>query len=256
MGTALITGASAGLGRDFAHLFAADRHDVVLVARRRERLDKLADELQRSRGITAVVLAADLATPGAARQIAETARAEGRTIDYLVNNAGFGAVGAVAEQDPQRLADMLQVNITTLVELTRLLLPDMLARRQGRILNIGSTAGFQPGPFMATYYATKAFVNCFSEALAWELRGSGVTATLSCPGATDTEFAGHAGNDRSLLFRLGAAESQTVAREAYAAMHAGKRLVVHGVTNRIGVQALRVGPRALVLALAARLNRT
>lgn len=256
MGTALITGASAGLGRDFAHLFAADRHDVVLVTRRRERLDKLADELQRSRGITAVVLAADLATPGAARQIAETARAEGRTIDYLVNNAGFGAVGAVAEQDPQRLADMLQVNITTLVELTRLLLPDMLARRQGRILNIGSTAGFQPGPFMATYYATKAFVNCFSEALAWELRGSGVTATLSCPGATDTEFAGHAGNDRSLLFRLGAAESQTVAREAYAAMHAGKRLVVHGVTNRIGVQALRVGPRALVLALAARLNRT
>lgn len=255
MGTALITGASAGLGRDFAQLFAADKHDVVLVARRRERLEALAGELQTRHGITATVLAADLAAPGAAREIADAARAGGRTIDFLVNNAGFGAVGAVADTDPQRLAEMVQVNVMALLELTRLLLPDMLARRSGRILNIGSTAGFQPGPFMATYYASKAFVNSFSEGLAYELRGTGVTATLSCPGATATEFAAHAGNDRSLLFRLGAADSATVAREAYRAMHAGRRLVVHGATNKLGVQALRVGPRALVLALAARLNR-
>src|SRR5690606_7745938 len=182
-------------------------------------------------------------------------RAGGRTIDFLVNNAGFGAVGAVADTDPQRLAEMVQVNVMALLELTRLLLPDMLARRSGRILNIGSTAGFQPGPFMATYYASKAFVNSFSEGLAYELRGTGVTATLSCPGATATEFAAHAGNDRSLPVRLGAADSATAAREAYRAMHGGRRLAVHGATNKLGVQALRVGPRALVLALAARLNR-
>jgi short-subunit dehydrogenase len=150
---------------------------------------------------------------------------------------------------------MVQVNVTALVELTRLLLPAMLARKRGRILNIGSTAGFQPGPFMATYYATKAFVNSFTEALAYELKGTGVTATLSCPGATETEFAGHAGNAESLLFRLGAADSLSVAREAYAAMMAGRSRIVHGFTNRLGVQAVRIGPKAAVLAVTARLNR-
>lgn len=255
-GTALVTGASAGLGHDFAHLFAADGHDVVLVARRRDRLVALADELHGRHGIAATVVDADLAAPGAARRIADAARDGGRAIDFLVNNAGFGATGAFAETEPERALGMVQVNVTALVELTRLLLPDMLARRRGRILNVGSTAGFQPGPFMATYYASKAFVNSFTEALAYELAGTGVSATLSCPGATATEFAGHAGNDTSLLFKLGAADAKTVAREAYGAMMAGRRLVVHGVTNKIGVQALRVGPRAVVLALAARLNRS
>ena len=132
----------------------------------------------------------------------------------------------------------------------------MIARRRGRILNIGSTAGFQPGPFMATYYATKAFVNSFTEALAYELAGTGVTATVSCPGATETEFAGHAGNDSSLLFKLGAADSATSPREAYGAMMAGKRMVVHGLTNKLGVQMQRLSPRAVGVAIAARLNRS
>lgn len=255
MATALVTGASAGLGHDFAHLFAADRHDVILVARRRDRLEALAADLQARHGVRATPLDVDLAAPGAATRIADFLRDGGHAVDFLVNNAGFGAVGDLAGMDPARVLGMLQVNVTALVELTRLLLPDMLARGRGRILNIGSTAGFQPGPFMATYYASKAFVNSFTEALAWELRGSGVTATLSCPGATATEFAGHAGNAESLLFKLGAADSQTVAREAYAAMMAGKRLAIHGVTNKLGVQALRLGPRAVVLALTARLNR-
>jgi len=254
-GTALVTGASAGLGRDYARLFAADGHDVVLVARRQDRLEELARELE-PRGVRAHVLAIDLARPEAPRRIADELRARSVTIDFLVNNAGFGTNGPFAEADAAKQLEMIQVNVVALVELTRLLLPDMLARGHGRILNVGSTAGFQAGPFMAVYYASKAFVNSFSEALAYELDGTGVTATVSCPGATATEFAGHAGTGDSLLFRLGAADSATVAREGYAAMLAGQSMVVHGLTNKLGVQALRVSPRAVVRGLAARLNRS
>lgn len=255
-GTALVTGASAGLGRDFAGLFAADGHDVVLVARRRERLDAIAAELTSSHGVKATVIAADLAEPGAARRIGDELGRHGLEVDFLVNNAGFGGTGAFADVDDARDSRMVQVNVTALVELTRLLLPGMIARKRGRVLNVGSTAGFQPGPFMATYYATKAFVNSFTEALAYELAGTGVTATLSCPGATETEFAGHAGNAETLLFRLGAADSKSVAAEAYAAMMAGRGRVVHGLTNKVGVQAVRLSPRAAVIAIAARLNRS
>jgi len=254
--TALITGASAGLGRDFSHLFAADGYDVILVARRRDRLDELARELSSAHGITATVIAADLAQPGAARRIHDDVHTRGLAVDFLVNNAGFGGTGAFAEAEEDRDLRMVQVNVTALVELTRLFLPEMTARGSGRVLNIGSTAGFQPGPFMATYYASKAFVNSFTEALAYELAGTGVTATLSCPGATETEFAGHAGNESSLLFRLGAADSASVAGEAYRAMMAGKRRVVHGFTNKLGAASVRFGPPAVVLALTARLNRS
>ena len=255
-GTALVTGASAGLGRDYARLFAADGHDVVLVARRRERLEELAREIGAKNGVQTHVLPLDLGDREAPRRCAEELRARGVAIDFLVNNAGLGTNGAFAESDPAKQLEMIQVNVTTLVELTRLLLPDMIARKRGRVLNVGSTAGFQAGPFMAVYYASKAFVNSFSEALAYELDGTGVTVTVSCPGATETEFAGHAGNDSSLLFKLGAADSVSVAREAYAAMMAGRRMVVHGVTNKLRVQALRVSPRAVVIGLAARLNRS
>jgi uncharacterized protein len=254
-GTALVTGASAGLGREFARLFAADGHDVVLVARRRDRLEELSRELGSAHAVQAHVLDADLAAAASPRRVCDELAARGLTIDFLVNNAGFGASGSFAAADIDRELGMVHVNVTALVELTQRILPGMLARRRGRILNIGSTAGFQPGPFMATYYASKAFVNSFSEALAYELEGSGVTATLSCPGATATEFAGHAGNAESLLFRMGAADSAGVAREAYQAMMSGQRLVIHGITNKIGVQALRVSPRAAVLGLTARLNR-
>ena len=130
----------------------------------------------------------------------------------------------------------------------------MLSRKRGRILNVGSTAGFPPGPFMAVYYASKAFVNSFTEALGYELRGTGVTATVSCPGATATEFAGVAGSDRSLLFRLGAASPATVARQGYRAMMKGKPMVIHGLRNKLTVQSLRLSPRALSRAIAASLN--
>jgi short-subunit dehydrogenase len=254
MGTALITGASSGLGAEYAKLFAADKHDLILVARRRDRLEALARELSSAHGVKAQVLAADLAAhDGAARVVEEVARL-GIEIDFLVNNAGFATSGAFAELDAARELEMIQVNVTSLVALTRAFLPPMLARRRGRILNIGSTAGFPPGPFMAVYYASKAFVNSFTEALWYELRGSGVTATVSCPGATATEFAQVAGKQSSLLFRLGAASPATVARQGYGAMMKGKAMVIHGLKNKLTVQSLRISPRALARAIAASLN--
>jgi uncharacterized protein len=254
MATALITGASGGLGLEYAKLFAADGHDVVLVARRRDRLEALAGQLQQAHGSRAHVVETDLGSPdGPARTLEEVRRLE-VPVEFLVNNAGFGTSGAFFELDLKRELAMVQVNIGAVLELTRALLPGMIARRSGRILNVGSTAGFQPGPFMAAYYASKAFVNSFTEALWYELRGTGVTATVSCPGATATEFATVAGNDKSRLFRMGAASPATVAREGYRAMMAGKPIVVHGMKNKLGVQLLRVSPRGAIRAVAASLN--
>jgi uncharacterized protein len=254
MKTALITGASAGLGLEYAKLFATDGHDVVLVARRRDRLEALAKELESGKRIRAHVVAADLGTPAGLQRVLDDLRRLGAEIEFLVNNAGFGASGAFVQLDLARQLEMVQVNISSLLALTHALLPAMIARRSGRILNVGSTAGFQPGPFMATYYASKAFVNSFTEALSYELRGTGVTATVSCPGATATEFSTVAGTERSRLFRMGAASAATVAREGYRAMMAGKPIVVHGMKNKFGVQLLRVSPRAAVRAVAASLN--
>jgi short-subunit dehydrogenase len=251
---ALITGASAGLGLEYAKLFAADGHDLLLVARRRDRLEALAKEVSAAHGVRAHVVAADLGTSEGPGRVLDSVARIGLEVGFLVNNAGFGTSGAFAELDADRELEMIQVNIVSLVALTRALLPPMLARKSGRILNIGSTAGFQPGPFMAAYYASKAFVNSFTEALSYELRGTGVTATVSCPGATATEFSTVAGNERSRLFRMGAASPAVVAREGYRAMMAGKPIVVHGMKNKFGVQLLRVSPRSAVRAIAASLN--
>jgi uncharacterized protein len=257
MGTyAVVTGASAGLGKEFARLFAKDGHGVVLVARRKEELDVLAKELEAAHQAKTLVVTADLTDPAASKHVhAEVSRA-GLEVEFLVNNAGFGSNGKFWELDTQRELGMIEVNITSLLHLTRLFLPEMVGKGRGRILNIGSTAGFQPGPFMSTYYASKAFVNSFTEALAFELKGTGVTATLSCPGATATEFAGVAGNEKTALFkRGGAADAATVAAEAYRAMQAGEASIIHGFKNKAGVQALRVSPRSTVVAIAAKLNR-
>src|SRR5262245_37104081 len=196
---ALITGASAGLGSEYARLFAADKHALGLVARRRDRLDELAAALEKAHGVSSYVFPADLTDPAAPRRLHDEIAAAGLEVEFLVNNAGFGSNGTFSEMDTQRELELIEVNVKALVHLTRLFLPGMVARQRGRILNIGSTAGFVPGPFMATYYASKGFVISFTEALAHELRGTGVTATVSCPGATATEFAGVAGNDRSRL---------------------------------------------------------
>ncbi|MEZ4225615.1 MAG: SDR family oxidoreductase [Polyangiaceae bacterium] len=253
--TALITGASAGIGRELAQIFAREKTNLVLVARRRDRLESLSQELMAEHGIAALVVDEDLADPASPARVVEAVGREGWVIDFLVNNAGFGTNGSFAELDLERELAQIQVNVTSLVHMTRLVLPQMLARGRGRILNIGSTAGFQPGPFMAVYYASKAFVNHFTEALWYELKGTGVTATVSCPGATATEFAGIAGNDKSKLFQMGAASPAHIAREAHRAMMQGKPMVVHGLKNKIGLQSLRISPRAAVRNLAATLNK-
>jgi uncharacterized protein len=253
--TALITGASSGLGWQYAKLFAKDKKDLALVARRRERLEALAAELSSAHGVKVHVLVEDLADPAAPSRISQEVQRRSLTIEYLVNNAGLGATGVFVQGDAPKQLEMVQVNVVALVGLTRAFLPDMVRRGHGRILNIGSTAGFQPGPFMAVYYASKAFVNSFSEALWYELKGTGVTATLSCPGPTATEFSAAAGNDSSRLFKLGAMSAAEVASEGYRAMLKGRPLVVHGFKNKVLASSVRFSPRSIVREVAATLNR-
>ena len=254
MATALITGASAGIGRELARLFAADGHDLVLVARRLPELQALCAELEQQRKVKARAIACDLGSKSELDALLAELRV--LELDYLVNNAGFGTVGAFAELPAEREAAMIDLNVTAVVRLTREVLPRMLARKRGRILNIGSTAGFQPGPYMATYYASKAFVNSFSEALAYEVRGTGVSVTVSCPGPTLTEFGALSGVDKSRLFQLGAASAESVARAAYRAMQRQRPMFVHGLLNFLLVQSLRLSPRALVRAITGLLNRS
>jgi uncharacterized protein len=255
-GVALITGASAGLGLELAKLFAKDKVDLVLVARRRDKLDALASELSKEHGVKVHVVAADLTDHAAPKAIFDQVTALGVPVDYVVNNAGFGSNGAFVELDAKREVEMVEVNVTALLHLTRLFLPGMVQRKRGRVLNVGSTAGFFPGPFMATYFATKAFVLSFTEALAFELEGTGVTATVLCPGATATEFAQVAGNDKSKLFQSGVADAASVARAGYLGMKAGKVIAVPGAMNRLNVfLGPRLAPRGLIRKIAARLNR-
>ena len=227
----------------------------MLVARRRDRLDELAAELGPGHGVTVTVLAADLGDRAAPGTIAQRLRSAGIEVDFLVNNAGFGRPRAFCAggSSPVEL-EMIDVNVHALVELTHLFLPGMLARKRGRILNVASVAGFLPGPFMATYYASKAFVLSFTEALASELRGTGVTATASCPGPTETEFGAVARNEGTKLFRARVADAASVARHAWRAMMAGRVVAVPGLINKLIVQSVRLSPRALLRSIAAGLN--
>lgn len=252
---ALVTGASAGLGAQFAQLFARNGHDVILVARSVDRLEQLATTL-REHKVTVHVVAEDLAKAGAADRVWAQVAALGLEVEFLVNNAGFGSAGAFLDLPLASEVEMIDLNCATLVQLCHRFGSAMRARRSGRILNIASTAGFQPGPYMATYYATKAFVVSFSEALAFELQNHGVTVTCHCPGATATEFAGRAGNDKSRLFqRPGVAKADAVAAHAYQAMMQGKVLAVFGLLNWLTVQLVRLSPRAVVRRITASLNQ-
>lgn len=253
-GSALVTGASSGLGLEYAKLLAADGHGLVLVARREEKLRELAAELTAQHGVSATVIAADLADGAAPARLVARLRDEGIVVSQLINNAGFGATGGFVDLPAERQLAMIQVNVMALVHLTRLLLPDMVARGFGRVLNIASTAGFQPGPGMAIYYASKGFVLSFSEAIAHELRGTGVTVTCHCPGATATEFATEAGNADSKLFKAGVADAAAVARHGYKAMKGGRVLKVHGPLNWLAMESLRITPRAALRPLVAWVN--
>jgi short-subunit dehydrogenase len=254
--TALITGASSGLGREFARLAAQEGHDVVLVARSESKLRELARELSTAHQVGAHVVTADLSQPEAPDTIVAAVNRLGLAIDFLINNAGFGSTGAFLELELAREIEMIDLNVRALTALTHHFAKPMVARGFGRIMNIASTAGFQPGPFMATYYASKAFVVSFSEALAFELRGTGVTVTCHCPGATATEFASTAGNDKTKLFqRKGVADAREVALHGYRAMMKGQVLAIQGALNWMGVEAVRFAPRAAVRSMAAGFNR-
>lgn len=246
-GIALITGASSGIGAELAKLCAAAGYRVVLVARHSDTLSEVAHTLPGAR-----VLAADLSDPAAPQAIYDQTR--GEPVDILINNAGFGLRGAFAETDWAAEARMLQVNVNALAHLTKLFLPEMRRRGAGRILNVASTAAFAPGPFMAVYYATKAFVVSFSQAIANELRGTGVTMTVLCPGPTLTGFQKAAGIERSGLFRGPTMTAEDVAREGFQAMMEGRTEVIAGSRNRWMILGTRLAPRTLLAKLTRRLN--
>ncbi len=254
--TVLITGASSGIGLDLARLMAPD-FDLIITARNKAKLEQIAQELQSKDGNLVHVVPADLERPEAPEQIYAEIKRRGLRIDMLVNNAGFGVYGFFTELGLQEQLAMIQVNITALTHLTRLVLPEMQARKRGTILNVASTAGFQPGPLMAVYYATKAYVISFSEAIANELKGTGISVSCLCPGPTATEFAARAGMEKSRLFKLGAMRSSDVARAAYRKLvSGGKGLAVPGLINKLMVQSLRISPRKLVTAIARSLQET
>jgi hypothetical protein len=254
--TALITGASAGIGLDIARLMAAANFDLILVARGTDKLQALAQELEAEHGIHAHVIPADLARRESPEEIfAEIAR-RGLQTDILVNNAGFGVYGPFSQTSLPDELQMIQVNITSLIHLTKLALPAMIARKRGRILNVASTAAFQPGPLMALYYASKACVLSFSEAIANELQGTGVTVTCLCPGPTQTEFAARARIEKTRLFKLGAMTSIDVARAGLQGMLRGHTLVIPGFKNKLLAQSVRFSPRKLVTAIARKIQES
>ena len=248
MSTVLITGASGGIGYELAKLFARDHHNVVLVARSADKLAEVAAELQ-PMGVSVKAMALDLGQPFAPKFLFE--QLQGMAVDILINNAGFGSYGEFAEMPEEEIVGQINLNITALTELTRLFLPAMIARRSGRIMNVASTAGFQPGPLLAVYYATKAYVISFSEAIANELQHSGVTVTCFCPGATHTGFAKRAGTEKSRLFKqFGAMSGEKVAQAGYRAVMEGRTLVISGVNNWLVAQSSRFAPRKMVTAIS------
>jgi short-subunit dehydrogenase len=252
--TALITGASSGIGYELAKLFAKDHHNLVLVARGADKLAKVSDELQQQFGISAKAIPLDLTANPAPQFLFDQLQREDIAIDFLVNNAGYGVFGEFTNIRAEEAFGQIQLNITALTHLTKLFVSPMVSRKSGRILNVASTAGFQPGPLMAVYYATKAYVISFSEALANELNGTGVTVTCLCPGATDTGFQGRAGIEKTLLFKsLRPMDAKTVARDGYRGLMAGKTLVISGFRNWLLAESLRVSPRKLVTAVSRKL---
>jgi short-subunit dehydrogenase len=251
--TALVTGATSGIGYELAKLFAREGFDLVVVARRERRLNEVANELRQSAGVAITAICQDLSQPEAADAIYRQLTDAAVDVDVLVNNAGFSVYGPSWTTNPQSEWQMIQTNIVALTQLTHLLVPGMVARRSGRILNLGSTASFAPGPFGAVYGASKAYVLSFSEALAEELRGTGVTVTALCPGPTKTEFAERAHVTGTNLFRGRLSSAAAVARAGYRALMRGQTTVVVGLANQLLVLTIRFSPRALVARVSRRM---
>ncbi len=250
----MITGASSGIGLELSHLFARDGYRLVLVARNRGALRGLGDDLQSRYHIPVRISPKDLAHPASPSELHSELQEAGIVLDVLVNNAGFGGGGAFLDTDWNNEAEMMQVNMVALTQLTKLFLPQIRAR-EGKVLNVASTAAFQPGPFMNVYYASKAYVLHFSEALAEELDGTGTTVTCLCPGPVKTNFQkrAHIG-DTGLLNSPLLMDVREVARMGYEGMKQGKRLVIPGWKNRMVMEMLRVSPRRMVTRMVRRIQ--
>ncbi|WGK68997.1 SDR family oxidoreductase [Candidatus Haliotispira prima] len=245
---ALITGASSGIGKALAYVHAKRGGNLIIVARREKQLLALKDELEQTYSVEVEVIAKDLTQPNTAQQLYNEVKTRGLSVEYLINNAGFGGLGKFHERPWELDKAMIQLNILALTELSRLFLPDFVARNSGRILNVSSTASLVPGPLQAVYYAGKAYVTSFSYALAEELRTSSVTVTALLPGATESEFAGVSGMDKTLLFQK-PYRASSVAHAGYKAMEAGKLSVVAGISfgQRLMLLAIPLLPKKLIL---------
>lgn len=252
---AIVTGASDGIGADLARVMAAHGHDLALVARRAERLEALADEIASAGRPRPIVIALDLAAPDAVDALARSLEEQGGEAAILVNNAGFGLLGAVDRLDAAEQVEMVDLNVRALTALTLKFLPDII-RNRGRILNVASVAAFMPGPGMSIYYATKAYVLSFSQGLSQELAGQGVTVTALCPGPVATGFQARARISGSLMNMMKAAQMspRAVAEAAYKGMMAGRRVVLPSVTDWVGANAAAMMPRRLLLPLLARMQ--
>jgi hypothetical protein len=249
MTTALVTGASSGIGREFAKLLHAEGHDVVMMARRKDELEALAAELGNTR---TRVIPVDLAAPGAVGAVVSLVP----DVDILINNAGYGDYGPFHDADPHKTLGMIQLNVVALTELTRRYLPGMVERGRGRVLNVASTAAFQPGPLMSVYYATKAYVLSLSEGIAEELRGTGVTVTALCPGPTASGFqAGAAMGESRLVKGRKLPTAAHVARAGLKAMNEGRAILVPGLSNKLGAVSVRFLPRSWVRRIVKRAQR-
>ncbi len=245
--TVLITGASGGLGLSFADIFASKGYDLVVVARSEDKLNEIKEKLEERCNISVEVIPCDLAKSGASRNVYSKIQENGINVDILVNNAGFGDFGDFAHCNIEKQTNMVNLNIVALMEMTHCVLSDMKKRGHGRILNVASIAAFQPGPLMSVYYATKAFVLSFTQALAEELKGSGVTVTALCPGPIDTGFEKRADLETSGLFKhLKVWSPEVVAKYGYCAMMHGKVIAIKGGMNKVIVFSNRLAPRALV----------
>ncbi|MFA9408088.1 MAG: SDR family NAD(P)-dependent oxidoreductase [Candidatus Dadabacteria bacterium] len=252
--TVLITGASSGLGMELAKLFAADGSDLVLVARREERLIELADELKSEHGIEVHVLPKDLSKKTAPKEIFSHLNKENIEIDVVVNNAGFGNKGQIADLDTDLQLDMIQVNLVALTHLTRLFITGIIERGYGGILNVGSLAGFQPGPNLAVYYATKAYVLSFTEALAEEISNPNIKISCLAPGPVKTEFGEKSDLEDSLLFKLSLMEMAPVVKAGYEGFRKGQTIIIPGLKQQIVPFLNRFTPRLLVRKIAKKLN--
>ncbi len=243
---ALITGASGGIGYELAGVFAREGWNLILVARGLSKMKVLAEKLTKSYGISVSVIGKDLSLAAAPRELFQETQLKGLQVDALVNNAGFGSYGLFSQSDLTTSTDMLELNVVALTKLTRLYLDPMLQNKKGWIMNVASTAAFQPGPLMAVYYASKAYVLSFSEALSNELKATGVSVTVLCPGATETGFRDAAQMGQSKLFKKRVMLADRVAREGYRGMMEHKVIVIPGLKNKILASSVRFSPRSIV----------